>query len=54
MKKIKTRDLATFLGFVMPGLALYLFIVAYPIIYSVFLSFTNYNRTLVENGVLLV
>ena len=43
MKKIKTRDLATFLGFVMPGLVLYLFIVAYPIIYSIFLSFTNYN-----------
>ena len=37
------RKLVTFIGFVLPGLAIYLLIVAYPIIYSVGLSFTDFN-----------
>jgi len=37
------RKLATYLGFVLPGLAVYLLIVAYPIFYSLGLSFTDYN-----------
>jgi raffinose/stachyose/melibiose transport system permease protein len=41
-KRIK-RKLVTYAGFVLPGLAIYLLIVAYPIIYSVGLSFTDYN-----------
>lgn len=43
MKKSASRELLTFLGFIAPGLLVYLFIIAYPICYSVFLSFTNYN-----------
>lgn len=42
-KKADTRDFMTFLGFIIPGLAIYLFIIAYPICYSIFLSFSNYN-----------
>lgn len=42
-KKADTRDFVTFLGFILPGLAIYLFIIAYPILYSIFLSFSNYN-----------
>lgn len=45
MKKTDTRDFMTFIGFIAPGLIIYLFIIAYPIIYSVFLSLTNYNPT---------
>lgn len=37
------RKLATYIGFVLPGLAIYLIIVAYPIFYSLGLSFTDYN-----------
>jgi raffinose/stachyose/melibiose transport system permease protein len=37
------RKLATYVGFVLPGLAIYLIIVAYPIIYSVGLSFSDFN-----------
>jgi len=37
------RKLGTYVGFVLPGLAIYLMIVAYPIIYSVGLSFTDFN-----------
>lgn len=44
-KKTDTRDFMTFLGFVLPGFAIYLFVIAYPICYSVFLSFTDYNPT---------
>lgn len=43
---MRTRDrklLWVFFGFVGPGLLLYLFIVAYPMIYSVWLSFTDFN-----------
>lgn len=43
MKKSAVRELLTFLGFIAPGLLVYLFIITYPICYSVFLSFTNYN-----------
>ncbi|MCQ2612840.1 MAG: sugar ABC transporter permease [Treponemataceae bacterium] len=41
--KVDTRDLLTFIGFVAPGLLVYLFIIIYPIFYSVYLSFTDYN-----------
>ena len=37
------RKFITYLGFVLPGLLLYILIVAYPIIYSIGLSFTDYN-----------
>ena len=37
------KQLGAFLAFVVPGLSVYLFIVAYPIIYSVWLSFTDFN-----------
>lgn len=43
MKKRDTADFLTFLGFVLPGFILYLFIVAYPICYSVGLSVSDYN-----------
>lgn len=46
MKKSDKRELLTFIGFVAPGLLIYLFIIAYPICYSVFLSLTNYNPNL--------
>ena len=46
MKKSDTRELLTFIGFLLPGLLIYLFIIAYPICYSVFLSLTNYNPNL--------
>ncbi|KGE71214.1 carbohydrate ABC transporter permease [Spirochaeta lutea] len=39
----KKRNLAAFIWMVVPGLAIYLLIVAYPIVYSVWLSFTNFN-----------
>ncbi len=45
MKKSDKRELLTFIGFVAPGLLIYLFIIAYPICYSVFLSLINYNPT---------
>jgi raffinose/stachyose/melibiose transport system permease protein len=37
------RALTTYLGFVLPGLVLYLFIVAYPVFYSIWLSLTDFN-----------
>jgi len=37
------RALPVYLAFVGPGLLLYLMVVAYPIIYSVVLSFSDYN-----------
>jgi raffinose/stachyose/melibiose transport system permease protein len=43
---VTTRDrkfIWVFTGFVAPGLLVYLFIVAYPVIYSVWLSFTDFN-----------
>ena len=43
MKKHDYKDFSTFLLFILPGFLLYLFIVAYPIVYSVALSFSNYN-----------
>ena len=43
MKRSDTRELLTFLMFIIPGLLIYLFIIAYPIFYSVFLSFSDYN-----------
>ena len=46
VKKSDKRDLLTFIGFVAPGLLVYLFVIAYPICYSVFLSLTNYNPNL--------
>jgi len=49
VKKTDRRELLTFIGFIAPGLLLYLFIIAYPICYSVFLSFTNYNPTMTES-----
>ena len=50
VKKTDRRELLTFIGFIAPGLLLYLFIIAYPICYSVFLSFTNYNPTMTESS----
>jgi len=42
-KKIDTRDLLTFIGFVAPGLLIYLFVIVYPVFYSIYLSFSDYN-----------
>lgn len=39
----KRRELGAFTALVAPALILYLAIVAYPIIYSIVLSFSNYN-----------
>ncbi len=39
----RRKDLLIFFGFVTPGLLVYLFIVAYPVVYSLGLSFTDYN-----------
>lgn len=43
MKSRYRRDLFVYLGFVAPGLAVYLFIVAFPVLYSLILSFTDFN-----------
>ncbi|MBQ0167185.1 MAG: sugar ABC transporter permease [Treponema sp.] len=48
MKKTDRRELLTFIGFIAPGLLIYLFIIAYPICYSVFLSFTDYNPNMTK------
>ena len=43
---MKARDrgaLLSYLAFVAPGLVIYLFIVAYPILYSIILSFSDFN-----------
>ena len=43
MKKRDLQALPTYISLVLPALVLYLFIVAYPIGYSMWLSFTNFN-----------
>lgn len=43
MKARDRRQLLIFFAMVAPGLFIYLFIVAYPVIYSVWLSFTDFN-----------
>ncbi len=43
MKKKDTKLLLVFFSMVGPALAIYLFIVAYPILYSLWISFTNFN-----------
>lgn len=43
MKKADLRDISTYTSFILPGLLIYLFIIAYPICYSIYLSFSNYN-----------
>lgn len=43
MNKRDRRALLTYIGFVAPGLLIYLVIMAYPVIWSVFLSLSNYN-----------
>jgi raffinose/stachyose/melibiose transport system permease protein len=43
VKQRERRDLLTFIGFVGPGFLLYLLMVTFPIIYSVFLSFSDFN-----------
>jgi len=43
---VKKRDrsaLLVYLGFIFPGLVIYLFIVAFPILYSFILSFSDFN-----------
>jgi raffinose/stachyose/melibiose transport system permease protein len=37
------RNLVAYTGLVGPGLLVFLFIVAYPVAYSLWLSFTNFN-----------
>lgn len=37
------RNVPAYLGMVAPGLVIFLFIVAYPVLYSLWLSFTNFN-----------
>ncbi|MBN1649425.1 MAG: sugar ABC transporter permease [Spirochaetales bacterium] len=46
MNNSDRKALITYLGFVLPGLALYLLIVAYPIFYSFGISLTNFNPIL--------
>lgn len=43
MNQRKLKDLLTYSSFVIPGFLLYIFIVAYPILYSLILSFSDYN-----------
>jgi raffinose/stachyose/melibiose transport system permease protein len=43
VKKKDNQALAAYLGLVIPGLAVYLVIVAYPILYSLWLSLTDFN-----------
>jgi len=43
VKKRDLQALPTYISLVLPALVLYLFIVAYPIGYSMWLSFTNFN-----------
>ena len=43
MIKRDTKALLTYFGFILPGLVIYLFIVAYPIVYSAWLSITDFN-----------
>ncbi|MBN2655539.1 MAG: sugar ABC transporter permease [Spirochaetales bacterium] len=43
MKQRDRKALVFYIGMVAPGLAIYLSIVAYPVFYSVWLSFTDFN-----------
>jgi raffinose/stachyose/melibiose transport system permease protein len=43
MKKRNNKSLLIFFSMVGPGLLIYLFIVAFPVIYSFWISVTNYN-----------
>jgi raffinose/stachyose/melibiose transport system permease protein len=43
VKKTNYQALAAYLGLVIPGLTVYLVIVAYPILYSLWLSLTDFN-----------
>jgi raffinose/stachyose/melibiose transport system permease protein len=43
MNKRDSKALTTYLLFVLPGLIVYLFIVAYPVVYSAWLSLTDFN-----------
>jgi raffinose/stachyose/melibiose transport system permease protein len=43
VKARETKALMTYLAFVLPGLVIYLFIVAYPVFYSLWLSITDFN-----------
>ncbi len=43
MKKRDRSALLVYLGFIFPGLVIYLFIVAFPILYSFILSFSDFN-----------
>lgn len=43
MRRRTLKDLSLYLSFVGIGLAVYLFIVAYPVFYSIWLSFTDFN-----------
>jgi raffinose/stachyose/melibiose transport system permease protein len=43
VKKRDLKTLPTYISLVLPALVIYLFIVAYPIGYSIWLSFTNFN-----------
>jgi len=43
VRRRKGENLAAYFGMVGPGLFIFLFIIAYPIVYSVWLSFTDFN-----------
>ena len=43
MTKRDLRDVPAYLALIAPALIIYLFIIAYPIVYSVWLSFTDFN-----------
>ncbi len=43
MNKRDRSALLVYFGFIFPGLVIYLFIVAFPILYSVLLSFSDFN-----------
>ena len=43
MKVLNRRALVAYIGMVGPGFAVYLFIIAYPTLYSLILSFTDFN-----------
>jgi raffinose/stachyose/melibiose transport system permease protein len=43
VKKTDRQALVAYLGLVVPGLTVYLVIVAYPILYSIWLSLTDFN-----------
>jgi raffinose/stachyose/melibiose transport system permease protein len=46
MKKLRIKSLLTYFSFIAPGLVIYLFIITYPIFYSVWLSLTDFNPTI--------